>query len=116
ATIAANVTTGSGGGIALLVAPFGGDVTLYNTIVAGNTRKQVGIAPDDIDGVLDGKLAAGQTPSSNNLIGTGGSGGLANGTNGNLVGVADPKLGPLAGNGGSTLTMALLAGSPAIDH
>jgi hypothetical protein len=27
----------------------------------------------------------------------------------------DPKLGPLADNGGSTLTMALLRGSPAID-
>jgi hypothetical protein len=27
----------------------------------------------------------------------------------------DPKLGPLAENGGPTLTMALLAGSPAID-
>ena len=31
-----------------------------------------------------------------NLIGTGGSGGLTNGTNGNQVGVADPGLGPLA--------------------
>jgi hypothetical protein len=28
---------------------------------------------------------------------------------------ADPKLGPLADNGGPTLTMALLSGSPAID-
>jgi hypothetical protein len=28
---------------------------------------------------------------------------------------ADPKLGPLANNGGPTLTMALLPGSPAID-
>lgn len=28
---------------------------------------------------------------------------------------ADPKLGPLADNGGPTLTMALLPGSPAID-
>ena len=33
---------------------------------------------------------------------------------GNLMGV-DPKLGPLAANGGPTRTMALLAGSPAID-
>ena len=28
----------------------------------------------------------------------------------------DPKLGPLANNGGPTKTHALLAGSPAIDH
>ena len=32
------------------------------------------------------------------------------------VGNADPKLGPLAANGGPTKTRALLAGSPAIDH
>ena len=50
-----------------------------------------------------------------NLIGTGGSGGLTNGSNGNLVGVADPGLGTLADNGGPTQTIALLAGSPAID-
>ena len=37
-----------------------------------------------------------------------------NGVNGNIVGV-DPLLGPLADNGGPTQTMALLAGSPAID-
>ena len=28
----------------------------------------------------------------------------------------DPNLGPLANNGGPTKTLALLAGSPAIDH
>ncbi len=53
--------------------------------------------------------------SHNNLIGTGGSGGLVNGDNGNLVGVADPGLAPLGDNGGSTQTIALLPGSPAID-
>ncbi len=50
-----------------------------------------------------------------NLIGTGGSAGLTNGTNGNQVGVANPGLGALAANGGPTQTIALLAGSPAID-
>ena len=34
---------------------------------------------------------------------------------GDLTNVADPKLGPLADNGGDTLTHALLPGSPAID-
>ena len=45
---------------------------------------------------------------SHNLI-QDGSGGLADTI------VADPKLGPLANNGGPTQTMALLTGSPAID-
>jgi hypothetical protein len=51
-----------------------------------------------------------------NLLGTGG---LANGINGNLVGSSespiDPLLGPLQDNGGPTLTHALLPGSPAIN-
>src|SRR5207244_1169013 len=53
--------------------------------------------------------------SSYNLIGTGGSGGLSNGVKGNQVGVANPGLGALANNGGPTQTIALLAGSSAID-
>jgi hypothetical protein len=109
-TIAANTVNGSGGGIEVL----GGNLTLYNSIIANNSN--VFPAPDDIDGTLDAHLAPGQPPSSFNLIGTGGSGGLTNGTNGNLVGVADPKLGPLADNGGPTQTIALLGGSPAIDR
>jgi hypothetical protein len=55
--------------------------------------------------------------SSNNLIGVlvglGGVGGGLN--NSNQVGVADPKLGPLANNGGPTKTHALLMSSQAID-
>src|SRR5262245_50228004 len=55
------------------------------------------------------------TDSAFNLIGNAGSaGGLVNGVNGNIVG-ADPKLGPLADNGGPTQTMALLPGSPALN-
>jgi hypothetical protein len=55
-----------------------------------------------------------------NLIGDGsGSTGFVNGVNGDQVGTAanpiDPRLGPLANNGGPTRTHALLAGSPAID-
>jgi hypothetical protein len=42
------------------------------------------------------------------------------GVTGDLVGTTesplDPRLGPLANNGGPTRTHALLAGSPAIDH
>ena len=53
--------------------------------------------------------------SAYNLIGTGGSGGLVNGVNGNQVGVANPGLGPLAYYGGPTQTIDLLPGSPAIE-
>ena len=49
------------------------------------------------------------------MIGTGSAGGLANGVNGNLVGVTNPLLAPLGNYGGPTQTMALLPGSPAID-
>jgi hypothetical protein len=54
-----------------------------------------------------------------NLIGqTDGCTGLTNGVNADLAGTTanplDPQLGPLANNGGSTLTMALLHGSPAL--
>src|SRR5262249_51909307 len=56
-----------------------------------------------------------------NLVGdpTGGTG-FADGVNGDRVGTfddpLDPRLGPLAFNGGRTQTHALLAGSPAIDR
>ncbi len=53
--------------------------------------------------------------SSFNLIGTGGSGGLTNGTNNNQVGVTNPGLATLDDRGSPTQTHALQTGSPAID-
>jgi CSLREA domain-containing protein len=55
-----------------------------------------------------------------NLIGVGdGAVGVSDGVNGNLVGTSsspiDPRLGPLASNGGATQTHALKSGSRAID-
>ena len=97
------VTGNTGGG--LYVSNNG--ATLINTIIAGNTR----------DGnPWDFGQGFARTGSVNNLIGTGGSGGLTNGSNGNIVGVPANQLplGPLADNGGPTQTMALLGG-PAID-
>jgi uncharacterized repeat protein (TIGR01451 family) len=93
----------TGGGIFVnSVAPL-----LKNTIVASNFRGSGPIA-DDINGGLVNNT------SSFNLIGTGGSGGLTN-SNSNQVNVANPRLGPLASNGGQTRTHALLPGSPALD-
>src|SRR5262249_32770051 len=78
------------------------------TIVALNTNGMVPGAPaSDIAGTVS-------SSSAFNLIGTGGSGGLTNGTNGNQVGVSNPGLGTLASNGGPTQTIALLPRTPAI--
>jgi parallel beta-helix repeat protein len=81
-----------------------GPLSLTNTIVAGNTNTSS--SASDISGSVGG---------TNNLIGTGGSGGLVNGVNGNIVGVANVLLAPLGNYGGPTQTMPLLPGSPAID-
>ncbi len=87
---------------------------LGSTIVAGNrfdAAVVTGVGPD----------AAGDfTSLGHNLVGSpAGLTGFANGVNGDVVGTAaapaDPRLGPLADNGGPTFTHALLAGSQAID-
>jgi hypothetical protein len=85
-----------------------GQAVLSHTIVADNFKGS-GTVEDDIFGSLDTLL------SRCNLIGTGGSGGLTNGTNGNQVGVANPGLAALDFYGGHTRTHALLDGSTAID-
>ena len=92
-TFSGNTAGTAGGGLYIA----GGTATLTNTIVAGNNT--------DISGTVSG---------SYNLIGTGGSGGLSDGTDGNIVGVANPGLAPLGLYGGPTQTMPLLPGSPAI--
>jgi hypothetical protein len=107
----ADTLTVSSGILASNSAPAGGGVfvfsrtptvtSLLNSIVAQN-------GGSNIAGSVDGG-------SSYNLIGVGGSGGLVDGVNHNLVGVADPGLGPVGNHGGSTPTMPLLPGSPAID-
>jgi hypothetical protein len=105
-TFAYNSVGGAGGGIYL----HGGMVTLDNTIVALNTRLSIGgTTPDDIS--QSGGVVS--SASANNLIGTGGSGGLI-GNADNQVGVAEPGLGTLGYYGGPTQTIPLLPGSPAI--
>ncbi len=102
---------GSGGGLA--IGPYSyGYLVLNNTIVARNFNGPTpGTTASDIAGTLD-------TFSAFNLIGTGGSGGLqdrsADPVRNNQVGVAAPGLGGLGNYGGSTQTIPLLSGSPAI--
>jgi hypothetical protein len=83
-----------------------GTETLRNSIVAGNTVYDTKVA--DIGGTIE--------TASHNLIGDPNSSGeIANGVNGNIVGV-DPLLGPLQNNGGPTLSHALFLGSPAVNQ
>ena len=108
-----NVSSGgTGGGLAVndgAVTILDNTVVALNTIGTGSgaTASDIFISPDNPGTV--------SSTSAYNLIGTGGSGGLVNGVNGNQVGIADPGLGTLANNGGPTQTIALLPGSPAID-
>jgi uncharacterized protein (DUF2141 family) len=90
--------TPTGGGIDIAA----GLTLLDNSIVSANTT----IGENDIHGNAS-------PASASNLIGVGG--GLTNGINGNKVGINNPDLSPLANNGGPTLTMIPLSGSPVID-
>jgi CSLREA domain-containing protein len=130
-TISANTTTDTGGGVINFaglsviehstitkntapsgqgsgVASFGQTDTrteVLSTIVSDNEGTDV----DFFDGTTNSFASKGY-----NLIGTGNATGAFNQT-GDQVGVTDPKLSPLADNGGPTQTHALLTGSPAID-
>ena len=100
------VPYGNGGGL----YAYGLAAVLRHTIVADNFQGPGTSTENDIAGAaVDAAL------SRFNLIGTGGAGGLTNGNNGNLVGVANPGLTALGFHGGPTRTHALLNGSLAID-
>jgi CSLREA domain-containing protein len=97
----------SGGGLYVeLGAPI-----LHNTIVSGNTaggsNSDVILDPDGTPGI--------HASSSYNLIGITNEDGLVHEVNGNLVGITDPGLLPLASNAGITATHALKSSSAALD-
>lgn len=95
-TIAGNNAGAEGGGIEAL-----GATGAFNTIIANNTS---GSGPD---------CARNLTSDNYNLIGNTSDCTVVLQSH-DIVG-KDPLLGALANNGGSTQTMALLSGSPAID-
>jgi VCBS repeat-containing protein len=106
-TIASN-TGSDGGGLYHMnfvnFTPVIGELT--NTLIADNTATTT-LNEDFVQlGVV--------TTAGNNLIETRSGNSTVNGVNGNIVGI-DPKLGPLANNGGPTQTQALLSGSAAIN-
>jgi hypothetical protein len=82
--------------------------TTTGTTTTGTSTTGTTATPNNVAGTLS-------PLSGYNLVGTGGTGGLTTGVNGNLVGVASPGLGVLADNGGPTQTIALLQDSPALD-
>ncbi|WP_145272697.1 CSLREA domain-containing protein [Tautonia plasticadhaerens] len=93
---------GSGGGV---FTEGSSSTQLVNSIISGN-RRGSGETPDDLGGSPPAPGSAG------NLAGS-----TAEGLDPtvNLVGIDDPRLGPLADNGGPTFTHALLPDSPAVD-
>ncbi len=113
-----HATKSSGGGVYIYSGTT--PLIIQNSIIAGNS--DVGIAPDMRC------LQAGTTTVTNSLVGRETGTGLTAtvgaipDAKGNFVGGdtdplrIDPKLGPLANNGGPTQTHALLAGGLAIDH
>ena len=113
ATVVGNSALSYGGGI--FVESYNSAYTLIaNSILAGNSAST---GPDLGSGYYGGPSTV---SGANNLLEDGsGQDALVDGENGNIVGTAldpvDPRLGPLADNGGPTLTHALLEGSPAVD-
>jgi hypothetical protein len=106
-------STFSGNGFAIN----GGTVSLYDSTISGGT-----FGTDNANLTIGNSIIYGNgtdvgsgtvvTDLGHNVIG--GGGGFTNGVNGDIVGT-NPNLGPLANNGGPTLTYALQAGSAAID-
>lgn len=99
------IAVGKGGGLYQTNAS-GISTSMRNTIVSGNSVSgTAGATGPDVDGPVGSQ--------GYNLIGnTSGSSGWT----GTDIQGSNPLLGPLQNNGGATLTMELLAGSPAIDQ
>jgi hypothetical protein len=125
ATISGNTATSGGDG---LYFGYGGDETA--TSAARQRQGASGPSAQDAEsGAITGSIVAGNGDGSEDLSSDFNGGfpvdatsSVLGGTSfvnvsgeGNQTGVTNPGLAPLANNGGPTQTMALLAGSPAID-
>lgn len=99
-TVYANTADLEGGGIANI----GVATTLQSTIVAGNSA---GTSGPDVVGPVKVAFSLLQRRTGASVSET---------TPGSTLYGVDPLLGPLADNGGPTLTHALLPGSPALDR
>jgi hypothetical protein len=103
-TITGNVVASgsSGGGV-----NSANTASLDHTIVAGNL--QGASTRDDVSGTFDARYSLIGDKRTETVNNTGGS------LIGTTMSPIDAKLGPLANNGGLTLTHALLSGSPALE-
>jgi hypothetical protein len=129
-TISANSAREGGG-----IFSFEGALAVNNSTITGNSAGIVGggIRTQSVAAVLNHTIVAGNmagaTFASNDVTGivalaysllSVDAGATITDNGGNLIGTSaspiDPKLGPLADNGGLTLTHALLSGSPAINR
>lgn len=115
ATVSSNSSNGAGGGVAVFYSPNGcaTHVFLTSTILAGNGDTMG--SPDCLDlsasrnlvssighNIIGDQSGCAITPATGDQIGSSGS-------------AIDPKLAPLAPNGGPTETMALQPDSPALE-
>lgn len=99
-----NDNTGSGGGVRNPTCANNCNiVVLYNTLIGNNLRKNT--TADDTNGYFE--------LGGYNLLEA--PGGQYVGDTTHLIAGMDPKTGGLGNNGGTTQTVALLAGSPALD-
>ncbi|HEV8582722.1 MAG TPA: choice-of-anchor Q domain-containing protein [Thermoanaerobaculia bacterium] len=135
-TVTGNQTSADFGGGLYIFSFTDAQVTLNNVTIAGNTAASkgggafiessafIGLSPKVTNSILAGNTAAsepdcsGPVESGYDLIGSGAGCVGPSAANHDIVGALspiDPKLGPLAQNGGPTSTRALLAGSPALD-
>jgi CSLREA domain-containing protein len=113
-TVVGNSAGSQGGGLNDDATVLGTFTALTNSIVALNAAPS---APDVFGNFCEGSVLCG---ARFNMVGVGaGATDLSDGVHGNKVGTSssplDPKLGPLASNGGATQTHALKPGSPAIN-
>ncbi|MFC4821004.1 choice-of-anchor Q domain-containing protein [Dokdonella ginsengisoli] len=81
-------------------------LSITNSLLAGNGAYDIGTTDS---ATVD--LAT----SFNNVIGVQSGAALADGVNGNRIGVTEARVGPLGDYGGATRTVALLPGSPALN-
>ena len=112
-TVTLNSSASRGGGFYATT----GQTLVQNTIIAGNVATQQG--PDvfgtnaNITSILTAAKVSTNLIGNNSGANTAFAAGVLVGTPGNLI---NPLLGPLASNGGPTLTHALNSGSPAINQ
>jgi hypothetical protein len=121
-TVTGNAAVGSlsgggvvgGGGIATGISDFTNEppstLTINNCTISGNTAHFVGGIANGRTLTISNSIVAGNGGGNISIFGSGSFTDLGH----NLIG-GNPLLGPLQDNGGPTQTMALLAGSPALN-